>query len=239
MAAVLLFALAVGTWLLGIRAGAVLPGLGMDLDTYRNAAASWLSGGPFYQPYQLAGSYDVARQPILYPPMAIPLFALFTVLPRVLWWVVPAVVFVAVVPRTPARLALALSLVAWPQSIMLIWAGNPVMWVASFLALARFRPWFAPLVLIKPTLAPFALYRSNRRTWWYALLFLGVVSLAFGSMWLDYVTVLGNAENWQGAAYIFGNVPLLLLCLLRDMPEPDHEGTVGRFPTLRRSSVRS
>jgi hypothetical protein len=68
-----------------------------------------------------------------------------------------------------------------------------------------------PLVLLKPTLAPFALFGMRQRRWWVAAAVLGVVSLAFLPMWPDYLTVLGNARDEQGWLYVAGNVPIMVV----------------------------
>lgn len=220
MAAILVGTVDVGVWYLGSRSGAVLPAFGMDLDTYRTAAATWLQTGEWFAPYQVAGPYTMEAQPILYPPSAIPMFAAFTVLPAFLWWAVPLGIIAMSLPRSGPRLALVLALLAWPQTVSLIWAGNPVMWMAAFLALSRRWPWFAPFVLLKPTLAPFALYGIHRRGWWVGLAVLAVLSLVFLPMWRDYVVVLQNAHDQQGWLYIFANVPLMLVPLVfQDSPK--------------------
>ena len=55
--------------------------IGVDYLLYRDAAARWLAGGPFFEPYQLAGPYPISAGDILYPPVALWLFVPFTVLP--------------------------------------------------------------------------------------------------------------------------------------------------------------
>ena len=47
---------------------------GKDVALYRDAASRWLAGGPFYEPRQLAGPYEVAHGDILYPPVGLWLF---------------------------------------------------------------------------------------------------------------------------------------------------------------------
>ena len=62
---------------------------GVDFLLYRDAAARWLAGGPYFEPYQLAGPYPITAGDVLYPPVALWLFVPFTVLPAVLWWAIP------------------------------------------------------------------------------------------------------------------------------------------------------
>ena len=65
---------------------------GVDFILYRDAAARWLAGGPYFEPYQLAGPYPITAGDVLYPPVALWLFVPFTVLPAVLWWAIPIAV---------------------------------------------------------------------------------------------------------------------------------------------------
>ena len=62
---------------------------GVDFVLYRDAAARWLAGGPYFEPYQLTGPYPITAGDVLYPPVALWLFVPFTILPAVPWWVVP------------------------------------------------------------------------------------------------------------------------------------------------------
>jgi len=216
MAAVLVGTVDVAAWWTALRSGVYWPGPGMDLATYTDAARSFLGGTGFYHAYQLAGPYAMDGQPILYPPSAIPLFAAFTVLPGFLWWAIPLGVLAWRLPRD-RRLWAVLALLAWPQTAALVWAGNPVMWMAAALSLG-----FAPLVLLKPTLAPFALIGFGSRRWWTGLAVLAVLSLAFVPLWADYVTVLPNARDEQGWLYVAGNVPLMVVGWLASQDRPQY-----------------
>ena len=68
------------------------------------------------------------------------------------------------------------------------------MWMVAFICLALWRSWAGPLVLLKPSLAPFALIGIGRRSWFIALAIVVAASIPFGSLWLDYVTVLRNSH---------------------------------------------
>ena len=74
-----------------------------DVTLYRDAADRWLAGGPFYEPRQLAGPYEVAHGDILYPPVGLWLFAPAAILPEIpaliLWWGIP--------PPSPPGLSIA------------------------------------------------------------------------------------------------------------------------------------
>lgn len=210
--------------------------VGVDYELYRSAAARWLGGGPFYEPYQLAGPYEIRAGDILYPPVGLWLFAPFALasggtaapalglgaaVAAVAWWLVPlgatAWVIVALRPRPMAWPLLALCL-ANPTTLLKIWTGNPVMWSMAAMALAvvgssRFA---APFVLLKTSLAPFALFGvwgRGRRTWWAGAAALAVLSLPFGGMWADWVTSVLNSRG-GGLLYSSLEVPILLLPLV-------------------------
>ncbi|MGH2513088.1 MAG: hypothetical protein ACRDGQ_10415, partial [Candidatus Limnocylindrales bacterium] len=71
--------------------------VGFDYDTYMAAADRWLAGGNFYLAYQLAGPYAIITREVLYQPILIPLLIPFSILPAVLWWIVPIGIMAAVV----------------------------------------------------------------------------------------------------------------------------------------------
>ena len=152
---------------------------GVDFRLYQDATARWLAAGPFYEPYQLAGPYPISAGDILYPPVALWLFVPFAVdggpvldaIQAIIWWALPLGVVAAAVaalrPRPLAWPLIAFCLVN-PTTLLKIWTGNPVIWSMAAMALAvvgtsRFA---APFVLLKPSLAPFALFGIRRRSWW-------------------------------------------------------------------------
>lgn len=193
---------------------------GVDFELYRDAAAQWLAGGPFYEQRQLAGPYEIAAGDILYPPVGLWLFVPFALLPagiaQLLWYVPPigvttwAVAHLRPRPETWPILALC---VAWPTTLLKTWTGNPVIWSMAAMALAAIWYWPAVFVLIKPSLAPFALFGSNRRIWWFALGVLGLMCLPFGPMWSDWLTSLVNSRG-GGILYSSLEAPMLLLPLV-------------------------
>ncbi len=200
--------------------------LGVDFQLYRDVTARWLAGGPFYQPYQLAGPYPISAGDVLYPPVALWLFVPFSIgagtvvaaVQAVLWWGVALGVVAAVVavlrPRPLVWPLIALC-IANPTTLLKIWTGNPVMWSMAAMALAvvgasRFA---APFVLLKPSLAPFALFGVRRRSWWLGAAVFGLLCLPFGSMWADWVTTLVNSQG-GGLLYSSLEFPMLLLPLV-------------------------
>jgi hypothetical protein len=174
--------------------------LGMDYAIYHERATSWLAGSGFYQPYQLAGPYEVgvvSPPPALYPPP----MASLALLPPILWWGIPLAVIAWNLRRAPwwAWPILALVLV-YPRTWIVLVYGNPSMWALAALTTA-----WRPLALIKPTLAPFALTRDWRP--WVAAICLAI---PFGAMWLDYATAIRNASNGYGLDYLLGEWPIAL-----------------------------
>jgi hypothetical protein len=182
------------------RLGAV----GVDLHLYQDAARSWLNGDGFYHARQLAGTYHIAGSDtlgggdILYPPVILWLLAPFTVLPEFLWWAIPAAGFSWAIWRMrPARWAwplLALG-AALPFNLDVVVRGNPVIWIAAALALGCVVTGPAVLVLLKPSLFPFALMGANRRRWWIALGLLALASLPFAFLWIDWIHALLNSDG--------------------------------------------
>lgn len=192
--------------------------VGADLSLYLDATRRWIDGGSFYLPHQLAGPFVVTDGDILYPPSTIPLFAAFLVLPTVMFWVVPLTVIIWVTIRyrpaiwTWPLMALCL---AWIPTMVKIAYGNPFMWAGAAVALGTAYGWPALFVIVKPSVAPFALVGVGHRSWWVGLVVIivaGAVSaLLFTSMWRDYLTVLTNSQNGAGLLYNMTDAPFLLI----------------------------
>jgi len=208
------------------QGGIVFPAAGMDLDLYLAATRTWLSGGSFYLPHQLTGPYPVeglgvGHQPVLYPPTAILLFATFTFLPAVLYWTVPLLVVALHLGRQrpdPVSWLLIAVLALWPGSLYAILAGNPAMWVAALVALAIATPALSPWILLKPSLAPFALLHVTRRRWWVGASLLAAISLPFAPLWIDYAIAVANARSASGVLYSLPQVPLVAIPLVPLIP---------------------
>lgn len=185
---------------------------GLDFRLYLDATRSWMAGEGFYFPWQFAQPYGMDPAPILYPPPILLLLIPFTILPAFLWWAVPlSVVVWAVWRHHPARWSwpLLVLLFGWASGPWLVWAGNPMMWAAAAVAYATVRGWSGPLVLLKPSLAPFALVGIRTRGWWVTLAIVGVVSFAFLPMWAEYLTILRNFDSGRGLGYSFPDYPML------------------------------
>jgi hypothetical protein len=206
---------------------------GMDFRLYVEHATRWMAGEGFYLPVQLAGPYVIEEvQGSAYPPVLLYLLVPFVVgVPWVVWWLVPlAVIGAAVVKARPSPwqcVALALILV-YPRTWTIVVLGNPAMWALAALAAGMVWKWPAVGVLLKVTFAPLALVGANDRRWWAALGVAALLALPFGTMWLDYLTAVMNAETSRGLEYTLGEWPVALLLvvgLLRyRLPERDGQG---------------
>lgn len=188
--------------------------LGADYGLYMDATRRWMGGGGFYLPGQLSGPYPVVAPAVLYPPTALLLFVPFTLLPPLLWWVIPIATVGWVVrhhrPRPLVWPVLALCL--WfPTTSEVVFAGNPVMWVVAAVALGTVHGWPSALALLKPTVAPFALLGLHRRSWWMAAAGAVLVSLVFLPIWHDYALALLNARDPLGPLYSLNQFPTLML----------------------------
>jgi hypothetical protein len=207
------FGLFVAQWSQFLR-DAGTDNIGTDWETYHTAAVRWLQGGGFYLERQLAGPYVITDGDVLYPPPFLVLLAPFTVIPAPLWWITPLAITAGVVmwhrPRPLGWLLVALCL-WYPITGVKLLHGNPGMWFMAAVAGATLVAWPAVLVLLKPTLAPFALIGIQRRSWWLALGALALVSLLFLPMWPDYVTVIRDGQAPAGILYSLNEYPMIAI----------------------------
>jgi hypothetical protein len=189
--------------------------LGTDLRLYLSAAERWMSGGSFYPQRQLEGPYDVLGVgEILYPPVALLLFLPFTILPAAVWWLIPLAIVAAVIwywRPAPFGWPLLALILWWPRTNQDLLTGNPAIWVTAAAALGTVWSWSSVLVLIKPTLAPAALFGIGRRSWWVGLLGLIAASLLFLPMWVDYARTLAFARHSHGWLYSVSEFPMVLV----------------------------
>jgi hypothetical protein len=189
--------------------------VGMDYGIYLDRTHDWLAGDGFYRARQLTGlPYEIQNGDSFYPPTILYLLVPFALgLPAVLWWVIPiAIIAAALIHIRPPMwtwpiMAFALLI---PRASLVLVLGNPSLWMiaAAFAGVAW--AWPSVFLLLKPTLAPFALIGVRRRSWWIALGVLVLLSLPFGALWLDYGTALLNAENPRGLEYTLGEWPLMI-----------------------------
>jgi hypothetical protein len=192
---------------------------GVDATLYRDVTLRWLGGGSFYEPYQLAGPYEIRAGDVLYPPIGLVLFVPFAVVPvvvaAVLWWAIPLGITGWAIwrlrPRPEIWPVLALC-IAWPTTLLKTWTGNPVIWSMAAMALGVIYAWPSVWVLLKPSLAPFALFGAWRRSWWVAAVAFVVACLPFGGLWADWLASLANSRG-GGLLYSSLEIPMLLLPL--------------------------
>jgi hypothetical protein len=194
--------------------------LGVDVELYRDVTTRWLGGGTFYDTRQLVGPYEIAAGDVLYPPVGLWLFVPFAVLPTpiawALWWTIPIGLTAWAVRRLrprPVAWPLIALCIAWPTTLLKTWTGNPVIWSMAAMALGVVYYWPSVLVLLKPSLALFALFGANRRSWWIALAAVLGLCLPFGAMWLDWVASVTNSRG-GGLLYSALEIPMLALPLI-------------------------
>jgi len=191
--------------------------LGVDYGIHVRAAQRWLEGASFYEPWQLAGPYLLRGVgEVLYPPVALPLFLPFTVLPAVLWWAIPAALALAAVRRIRPRLeawpVIAL-LCLYPRSQEVVLWGNPTMWVLAFALGGVAWGWPGALVLLKPSLVLFAAFGARTRGWWLTGAALALAGLLLAGMWPEWFTVLRNAQG-AGPLYSLIDVPTMSIAVV-------------------------
>ncbi len=162
---------------------------------------------------------------MLYPPVALWLFVPFAAVTgaaatigAIAWWTIPLGMTTAAVWRLrprPAVWPLIALCLANPTTLLKIWTGNPVIWsmAAMALAVAGSARFAAPFVLLKPSLAPFALFGVGHRSWWIGLAVLGGLCLPLGSLWADWVASVLNSRG-GGVLYSALEIPMLLLPLV-------------------------
>jgi ABC-type uncharacterized transport system permease subunit len=87
-------------------------------------------------------------------------------------------------------------------------------WLVAALALGTRWPAFAAFVLVKPTLAPFALLGARDRAWW-LVVGLGLLSaILLAPMMADWARALGNLRGASPLTYSLSDLPLLCMPLV-------------------------
>lgn len=105
------------------------------------------------------------------------------------------------------------------------------MWVAAFVALALRFGWPGALVLLKPSLAPFALIGARSRGWWLVALAMALISLP---MLQDYIAALrNNVGAFPGLDYSVQDIPFIAIPIIAWMARtkkptaPSRSGSAG------------
>ena len=190
--------------------------IGLDFAIYQERTLSWLSGHGFYQPYQLAGPYDVEDvrpYAAMYPPVLLTLTVPFAFgLPAVLWWAIPIGIIAYALYRARPPLwawAVLAAVLVYPRTWAIVLYGNPTLWVMAFIAAGAVWRWPMAFVPLKPTLAFAVLLGVRHRSFWWAVGAALLLAIPYGLLWADYATALMNARS-AGWAYPLGDVPIAL-----------------------------
>lgn len=189
---------------------------GQDLGFYTAATSNLLTDGTWYLPRQLAGPYPIAAGDVLYPPVTAILFAPWLALPAWTFTAIPVGLTAWAVARMrPAWWAwpLLAACLVWPDTQVKVIAANPGLWIMAALALGLLYRWPAAFVLLKPTLALFALVGAKDARWWLVVALLALASLPVLSLTLAYPRVLLDAQG-GGLFYSLWDLPLLALPLI-------------------------
>lgn len=187
-----------------------------DLAIYRDATARILSGDGWYLPRQLNGPYLIESGDVLYPPVAAWFFVPWLFLPAWTFSAIPlaiVAVFVARARPAPWTWPVIAFCLVFPVSLIYIAYANPTIWISAFVALGLRYGWPGVLVLLKPSLAPFALIGTRSRGWWIGLVVLAVGSLPFLAPTIDYPRILLDA---RGASFLYSgtSIPIVVLPLV-------------------------
>ena len=186
--------------------------LDWDRAHYLAATARWLDTGSPYVSQEVAAPFDYQPDTFLHPPVALLLFLPFRWLPAIVWYALPITIVTVVSSQwRPARWTwpILAACLAWPRTSGMLIVGNTDLWVAAFVALGLRWGWGWALIVLKPSFAPLALLGVRRRGFWIALAVLGVVSIPFGRLWVDWFSVILHAPG--GVLYSILGLPLVLL----------------------------
>jgi hypothetical protein len=208
--------------------------LGVDFHQYLDHARRFVETGAFYLEHQLHGPYAIELGDPLYPPVILYLLVPFLVIPQFLWWVAPLGLIGALVitsrPKPWAWPLLAL-IMADPRTMEILIYGNPAMWIGAAVAGALLWSWPGAFVLLKPSLAPFALIGIRSRGWWIALAVGAVLSTPLAGLYFQFARVLLDSNgSWS---YSLPDVPFVALPLVAWLARTRTPG----FRLVRRSGL--
>lgn len=211
---------------------------GSDYDWVMGQAHRILSGGEWYPAWEKAGPFvhGDAVWADLYPPTTV----LFLFLPLSLagglaWWTIPLLIIAWVLayhqPSLEGWAVIAAIAAFWPATWTSVQIGNPTMWMVAFLGLGTMYRWPAAFLLLKPTLAPFALIGAGNRGWWVVVLVFVASLMVLSGPWLEYAQVIANMRGF-GLTYSFHDLPFLSIPLIAWMT--GRHWTPIRWPYLAR-----
>jgi hypothetical protein len=184
-----------------------------DLAVLTNATQRLIDGESWYLERQLHGPYERAFGEILYPPVVAWFIVPWLVLPSWTFIAIPAaivawhVVSVRPAPWTWPLIAFGLT---FPITLVHAAYANPTTWMVALVALGLRFGWPSALVLLKPSLLPFALVGIRSRGWWLCATVLAFASLPFLGETLDYPRIL---LDWRGGDLLYSlqSLPVMLV----------------------------
>ena len=185
---------------------------GQDFFQYLEATRRWIAVGTPYVGSEVAAPFIPGPTTFLHPPVALPLFAAFLLLPAVLWWAVPIGTLTWALwswrpaPWTWPIIAAVLML---PRGHIIVIFGNSDLWVLAVVAAGLRFGWPTPLIAIKPSLWPLMLVGVGMRDWWSTAAVVVVAGILFGPLWLDWLAVIRHSPmDWT---YSLSSLPVLAL----------------------------
>ena len=187
---------------------------GGDLRGYLDATRSWLDGDGFYLPRQFHRPYQTELGDVLYPPTAVYVFAPLLVLPAQLWWVVSVGLRAYLVWSWRPRLwagALILACLAVPNTPIVYFRGAPVIVITAVIAAALRWKWPGALILLKPSILPFALIGIRTRGWWLMAGLLVILTLPLLPLVPVWVQAVADSRENGGWLYSLKDLPLMLI----------------------------
>lgn len=209
--AVLIAGIGIGVFVLGL-ANVGWPDFWFDdLRVLTEATAGLFAGEGWYLDRQLQGPYQHVFGEVLYPPVAAWFFLPWLVLPAWTFVAIPvAIIAWHVIDARPAPWTWPLLAFGATFPITLIYAGyaNPTIWIAAFAALGLRYHWPGALVLLKPSLVPFALIGIRSRGWWVCVALLALGSLPFLELTLQYPRVV---FDMRGGGLLFSSLGLPIM----------------------------
>ena len=215
---------------------------GLDYRWHIDAARRLLDVGTPYWPWQIAGPYEIANGAILYPPTAFLLFIPFIWLPAALWWLIPMAIlgWGIIVHRPPLWAWVVIGgMLSFERSLNVYVYGNPSMWIVAAIAAGTVLIWPFVFVVAKPSFGPIALLGIRHRSWWIAAVALGLLSIPFAGIWLDWFAVVRHSN--VSLLYNLPTLPLMLAPLvawLTGVRKPETLRRLGRRSTSAAAEAR-
>jgi hypothetical protein len=198
---------------------------GGDFRGYLDASQGWLNGNGFYLSRQLQGPYETQLGDVLYPPTTLYVFIPFLFLPAQSWWILAIVPLIYVIwSWRPALWAVALMLacLAYPNLANMYFRGSPVIVIAALVAAALRWHWPGALILLKPSVLPFALIGIRTRGWWVTAGLLVILTLPLLALIPDWLQAVIDSRGYGGLLYGGRDLPLLMVPVLAYLGRTRH-----------------